>query len=74
VVNAQRRSRATRVFARDAPRLEALDLARGQTWYALPAAAARLDALAALKERSLVECDAPPLLQPGTYLEPFALP
>jgi class 3 adenylate cyclase len=53
--------------------LEALDLARGQTWYALPAAAARLDALAALKERSLVERDAPPLLQPGTYLEPFAL-
>jgi hypothetical protein len=54
-------------------RVEALDLARGQTWYALPAAAARLDALAALKERSLVERDAPPLLQPGTYLEPFAL-
>jgi class 3 adenylate cyclase len=54
-------------------RLEVLDLARGQTWYALPAAAARLDALAALKERSLVERDAPPLLQPGTYLEPFAL-
>ena len=54
-------------------RLEAVDLARGQTWYALPAAAARLDALAALKERSLVERDAPPLLKPGTYLEPFAL-
>jgi class 3 adenylate cyclase len=53
--------------------LEALDLARGQTWYALPAAAARLDALVALKERLLVERDAPPLLQPGTYLEPFAL-
>jgi class 3 adenylate cyclase len=54
-------------------RLGAPDLARGQTWYALPAAAARLDALAALKEHSLVERDAPPLLQPGTYLEPFAL-
>jgi class 3 adenylate cyclase len=54
-------------------RFEAVDLARGQTWYALPAAAARLDALAALKERSLVERDAPALLQPGTYLEPFAL-
>ena len=54
-------------------RLDALDLARGQTWYALPAAAARLDALAALKERSLLERDVPPLLQPGTYLEPFAL-
>ena len=54
-------------------RLEEVDLARGQTWYALPAAAARLDALAALKERSLVERDAPRLLQTGTYLEPFAL-
>ncbi len=53
--------------------LEPVDLARGQTWYALPAAAARLDALAALKERALVERDAPPLLRPGTYLEPFAL-
>jgi len=41
--------------------------------YALPAVAARLDALAALKERSQVERDAPALLQPGTYLEPFAL-
>jgi class 3 adenylate cyclase len=54
-------------------RLEPVDLARGQTWYALPAAAARLDALAALKERRLVERDAPPLLRAGTYLEPFAL-
>jgi class 3 adenylate cyclase len=54
-------------------RLESVDLARGQTWYALPAAAARLDALAALKERSLVERDAPTLLRAGTYLEPFAL-
>ena len=54
-------------------RVESIDLARGQTWYALPAAAARLDALAALKERSLVERDATPLLQRGTYLEPFAL-
>jgi class 3 adenylate cyclase len=54
-------------------RLESVDLARGQTWYALPAVAARLDALAALKERSLVEREAPPLLRAGTYLEPFAL-
>jgi class 3 adenylate cyclase len=54
-------------------RLEAVDLVRGQTWYALPAAAARLDALAALKERTQVERDAPPLLRAGTYLEPFAL-
>jgi hypothetical protein len=35
--------------------------------------AARLDALAASKERSTVERDAPPLLQRGIYLEPFAL-
>jgi hypothetical protein len=54
-------------------RLEPVDLARVKHEYALPAAAARLDALAALKERSLVERDAPPLLRPGTYLEPFAL-
>lgn len=53
--------------------LEAADLARGQTWYAVPAAAARLDALSALKERSLVERDAPPFLRPGIYLEPFAM-
>jgi hypothetical protein len=54
-------------------RLEPVDLARVQHEYALPAAAARLDALAALKERSLVERDAARLLRPGTYLEPFAL-
>ena len=54
-------------------RLEPVDLSRVKHEYALPAAAARLDALAALKDRSLVERDAPPLLQPGTYLEPFAL-
>jgi signal transduction histidine kinase len=54
-------------------RLASIDLARVQHEYALPAAAVRLDALAALRQRSLVERDAPPLLQPGTYLEPFAL-
>jgi class 3 adenylate cyclase len=54
-------------------RLEPVDLTRVKHEYALPAAAARLDALAALKDRSLVERDASPLLQPGTYLEPFAL-
>jgi hypothetical protein len=41
-------------------------LARESGRLALPAAAARLDALAALKERPLVEREAPPLLQPGT--------
>lgn len=57
----------------DVDRLEPVDLTRVKTAYALPAAAARLDALAARKERSLVEREAPPLLRPGTYLEPFAL-
>jgi class 3 adenylate cyclase/tetratricopeptide (TPR) repeat protein len=54
-------------------RVEPIDLAHGPMSYVLPAAAARLDALAALKKRSLVEREAPPLLQTGTYLEPFAL-
>ncbi len=54
--------------------LERDELARGQTWYGLPTAAARLDALAALRERALVERDAPSFLQrPGAYIEPFAL-
>jgi hypothetical protein len=50
-----------------------LDLSRDPSWYALPAAAARLDALAAVKDRSLVEQETSTLLGPGTYLEPFAL-
>jgi class 3 adenylate cyclase len=54
-------------------RLARIDLTRIQHEYALPAAAARLDAFAALGERSSVERYAPPLLQMGTYLEPFAL-
>ena len=33
----------------------------------------RLDALAALRDRDRVEAETPPLLRPGTYLEPFAL-
>lgn len=53
--------------------IEPLDLSRAPMSYALPAAAARLDALAAVKERPLVEREAPTLLRPGTYLEPFAL-
>ena len=57
---------------REVDRLQPTDLACIQHEYALPATAARLDALAALKERSLVERDAPPLLQPRIYLEPFA--
>ncbi len=35
--------------------------------------AARLDALAALRQRDRVEVEAPSWLQPETYLEPFAL-
>jgi class 3 adenylate cyclase len=35
--------------------------------------AARLDALATLGRREMLERDAPPLLRSGTYLEPFAL-
>ena len=54
-------------------RLEPVDLARVKHEYALPAAAARLDALAALNERAMVERDAPTVLRRGTYLEPFAL-
>ncbi len=54
-------------------RLEPINLGRIQHEYALPATAARLDALAALKRRSLVEQEATPLLRPGIYLEPFAL-
>ncbi len=54
-------------------RLQPSDLTRIQHEYALPATAARLDALAALKKRSLVERDATPLLRAGIYLEPFAL-
>ena len=53
--------------------LEPVDPLGGLSWYALSADAARLDALAALKERSLVERDAVSLSRRGTYLEPFAL-
>ncbi len=35
--------------------------------------AARLDALAALGRRQTLESEAPPLVRPGTYVEPFAL-
>ena len=33
----------------------------------------RLDALTALRDRDRVEAETPPLLRPGTYLEPFIL-
>jgi class 3 adenylate cyclase/tetratricopeptide (TPR) repeat protein len=41
--------------------------------FGLARLAARLDALAALRDRRRVEEDAPPLIQAGTYIEPFAL-
>src|SRR5262249_6198431 len=34
---------------------------------------ARMDALAALRRRDQLEAEAPALLNPGTYLEPFVL-
>jgi class 3 adenylate cyclase/tetratricopeptide (TPR) repeat protein len=50
-----------------------LDLSHGQSWFALPSAVARLDALAAANARSSVEREAATVLRAGTYLEPFAL-
>jgi hypothetical protein len=44
-----------------------------KTWFALPTATARLDALAAARNRDAVENEAPQFLTPGVYLEPFAL-
>jgi len=41
--------------------------------FGLARLAARMDAFAALRDRRRVEEDAPPLLQAGTYIEPFAL-
>jgi hypothetical protein len=44
-----------------------------QTWFALPAAAARLDCLAILGAPAEVEEAGRQLGRPGSYLEPFAL-
>jgi hypothetical protein len=49
------------------------ELRESHSWFALQAASARLDALAALRESKQVEAEAPVLGVPGTYLEPFAL-
>ncbi|MGH2920524.1 MAG: ATP-binding protein, partial [Gaiellaceae bacterium] len=46
---------------------------RAQTWFALQAVTARLEALAATGDRERVEREAPALAKPKTYLEPFAL-
>ena len=47
--------------------------ARRRTGYHLGRISIRLDALAALRDRVRLEDEAPRFLQPGTYLEPFAL-
>jgi hypothetical protein len=53
---------------------EALEVAGSHNLsFGLAHRAARMDALAALRDRRRVEEDAPPLLQAGTYIEPFAL-
>jgi hypothetical protein len=46
---------------------------RAQTWFALQAVTARLEALAAMGDRERVEREAPFLAKPKTYLEPFAM-
>ena len=48
-------------------------VAKRRTGYHLGRISIRLDALAALRERDRIEAEAPALLKPGTYLEPFAL-
>ena len=42
-------------------------------WFSLTSVTARLDALASLDREEDVEREAPPLVRPKTYLEPFAL-
>jgi class 3 adenylate cyclase len=55
------------------PLREALEAAASHNLsFGLARLAARMDALAALRDRR-VEEDAPPLVQAGTYIEPFAL-
>jgi class 3 adenylate cyclase/tetratricopeptide (TPR) repeat protein len=46
---------------------------RRSNWFYLSSMATHLDGLAALRERARVELEASRLIQPGTYLEPFAL-
>jgi class 3 adenylate cyclase len=49
------------------------DWLRRQTWFSLPAAAARLDALAVVGKPAAIEEAAAQLGRPKSYLEPFAL-
>ena len=46
---------------------------RRTNWFYLSSMAAHMDGLAALGQRARVESEARRLLQPGAYLEPFAL-
>ena len=46
---------------------------RASNWFYLSSMAAHLDGLAALGAREHVEREAARTLQPGTYLEPFAI-
>ena len=48
-------------------------VAKQRTGYHLGRISIRLDALVALRDRALLEQEAPQFLDPGTYLEPFAL-
>jgi hypothetical protein len=50
-----------------------LDLGEGRIWFSLQSASARLDVLAAAREREKLELEAAPLLGRHSYLEPFAL-
>jgi len=50
-----------------------LELPLGLSYTETAVRSARLDALAALHDRERLEEEAPPLVQPNTYLEPFAL-
>ena len=50
-----------------------LDLAEGRIWFELQSASARLDVLAAARERERLELEALPFIGRPTYLEPFAL-
>jgi hypothetical protein len=49
------------------------ELRKSHSWRALQGAAARLDVLAALRDRKQLRAEARALGIPGTYLEPFAL-
>ena len=46
---------------------------RTGNWFYLSSMAAHLDGLGAIRARERLEKEAAPVLQPGTYLEPFAL-